>query len=317
MRALVTGGAGFIGSHITDLLLTEGFDVAVVDNLVTGDRRNLNPRARFHKIDICSPGFGQVLTQEKPEVVFHQAAQMSVKASTDDPYYDARVNVLGLVNVLESCVMAGVRKIVFASSGATYGNPRYLPLDEKHPQHPESPYGITKMVAEHYLNYYALDRGLQFTALRYGNVYGPRQDSFGEAGAVAIFARQLLSGQTPTIHWDGEQVRDYINVTDVARANLRSATAGDGACYCIGTGAGTSVNQLYRTLCGIIGVDIEPLRAPRRPGDLRAAYFDIARARVELGWEPTVSLRDGLAATVEYCRNELSGSIAPVPAAST
>jgi UDP-glucose 4-epimerase len=303
MKMLVTGGAGFIGSHIVEHLLTEGHDVAVVDNLKTGKRANLDPRTRFHDVDIVSSDVEAVLLTERPEVVFHQAAQMSVKVSTDDPRYDARVNVLGLVNVLEACVAAGVRKVVFASSGATYGNPQYLPIDEDHPQLPESPYGITKMVAEHYLKYYALDRGLQFTALRYGNVYGPRQDSFGEAGVVAIFARQLLSGETPTIHWDGEQVRDYVHVSDVARANVLAASTGDGRCYCIGTGVGSSVNQIYRGVCDALGVEVEPHRAPRRPGDLRAAYFAIDRARLELGWEPSVPLREGLAQTVAALRD--------------
>ncbi|HLH72162.1 MAG TPA: NAD-dependent epimerase/dehydratase family protein [Chloroflexota bacterium] len=310
MRALVTGGAGFIGSHIVDLLVAENHDVAIVDNFATGKPANLNRYAHFYETDICSPDLHQIIAEVRPEVVFHQAAQMSVKVSTDDPLYDARVNVVGLLNVLEACVTGGVRKIIFASSGATYGNPVYLPIDEEHPQHPESPYGITKMVAEHYLNYYALDRGLSFTALRYGNVYGPRQDSRGEAGVVAIFARQLLSGQVPTIHWDGEQIRDYIYVTDVARANLAAATAGDGRIYCIGTGVGTSVNQIYQKLCEVIGVSVVPNRAPRRPGDLRTAYFDTRRAREELNWRPLVSLSDGLQSTVETVQQDLTLDLA-------
>ena len=308
MRTLVTGGAGFVGSHLVDLLVAEGHDVAVVDNLVSGIRSNLNPQARFYEVDIVSPELEQALVAERPKVVFHQAAQPSVKASTDNPRYDARVNVVGLLNLLESCTAVGVRKVVFASSGATYGNPQYLPMDEGHPQRPESPYGITKLIAEHYLNYYALDRGLQFTALRYGNVYGPRQDPHGEAGVVAIFTRQLLAGQTPMIHWDGEQVRDYVFVGDVARANLLAAAAGDGRCYCIGTGVGTSVNQLYQTLCEALGVSVVPSRGPRRPGDLRAARFDTTRARTELRWEATVSLRDGLEATVGAFRRELAAT---------
>jgi UDP-glucose 4-epimerase len=310
---MVTGGAGFIGSHLVDLLIAEGHHVAVVDNLITGKRSNLNPRARFYEVDIVSPSIEQVFLEERPEVVFHQAAQMSVKVSTDDPLWDARVNALGMVMVLEACVLAGVRKIVFASSGATYGNPRCLPMDEDHPQMPESPYGITKLMGEHYLRYYAQERLLQYTALRYGNVYGPRQDSYGEAGVVAIFARQLLMGQTPTIHWDGEQVRDYVYVGDVARANLVAATAGDGRCYCIGTGTGTSVNQLYQMICEAAGVVMLPRRTGRRPGDLRAAYFDARRARDELGWAPMVSLRDGLHRTVTSQRHELA--LGPSPTA--
>ena len=310
VRAVVTGGAGFIGSHIVDLLLAEGHDIAVVDNLVTGKHSNLNPRARFYEASVVSPSLKWVLAAERPEVVFHQAAQMSVKASTDDPLYDAQINVIGLVNLLEACVAAGVRKVVYASSGAIYGNPVYLPLDEDHPQRPESPYGITKLAGEHYLRYYALERGLRYTALRYGNVYGPRQDGYGEAGVVAIFAHQLLTGQVPVIHWDGEQVRDYVYVADVARANLLAAATGDGCCYGIATGIGTSVNHLYRLLCESIGVDVTPRRGPRRPGDLRVAYFDASRARADLGWEPTVGLRDGLRLTVEARRRELATATA-------
>ena len=195
--------------------------------------------------------------------------------------------------------MHGVQKVVFASSGATYGNPDYLPIDEAHPQRPASPYGITKLMAEHYLRYYSADRGLRYTALRYGNVYGPRQDAFGEAGVVAIFTQQLLSGSRPVIHWDGEQIRDYVYVRDVARANLLAATAGDDRCYCIGTGVGTSVNQLYRLVCEVMDVSVTPDRGPRRAGDLRAAYFDTRRAREELGWQPLVGLAEGLSQTVQ------------------
>jgi UDP-glucose 4-epimerase len=309
VHTLVTGGAGFIGSWIVDLLLKRGHSVAVVDNLVTGKRENLARQARFYEMDLRDGELVHVLLEERPDVVFHEAAQMSVKASTDDPLYDAQVNVVGLVNLLGACVAAGVRKVVFASSGATYGNPLHLPIDEAHPQQPESPYGITKMVAEHYLRYYALDHGLAFTALRYGNVYGPRQDPHGEAGVVAIFTRQLLMGQQPVIHWDGEQVRDYVYVADVARANLAAATAGDGGCYCIGTGVGTSVNEVYRQLSRVIGTNVVPRRAPRRPGDLRAAYFDTTRAQRELDWRPTVALEDGMRATAEYFKRQV-GAVA-------
>ena len=185
---------------------------------------------------------------------------------------------------------------------STFGNPVYIPIDEQHPQNPGSPYGISKMVAEHYLKYFALDHGLAFTALRYGNVYGPRQDShgYGEAGVIAIFISKLLRGETPVIYWDGEQVRDYVYVTDVARANLLAANAGDGQCYCIGTGVGTSVNEIYRLLSAVLGVDAVPRRGPRRPGDLRTAIFNSLKARTELGWETQVELKNGLAAAVEY-----------------
>ncbi len=308
MRAIVTGGAGFIGSHVVDLLLEEGHEVAVVDNLSTGRVANLDPRAVFYRMDIADPMLRDVVATVRPDVVFHEAAQMSVKVSTDDPMLDARVNVVGLLNVLEACAAANVRKVVFASSGATYGNPRYLPIDEAHPQRPESPYGITKMVAEHYLSYYAQDRGLSYAALRYGNVYGPRQDSYGEAGVIAIFARQLFQGQTPIIHWDGEQVRDYVFVRDVARANLLAATRGDQRCYCIGTGRGTSVNEIYRLVSQFTGRIVEPRRAPRRAGDLRAAFFDTSRARADLGWEAEVPLEVGLRLTVDAFQREFSAT---------
>lgn len=315
MKVLVTGGAGFIGSHLAELLTATGHDVAIVDNLATGKRHNLPAAYRFYEVDIRDAQLEAVMRREQPEVVFHQAAQMSVKVSTDDARYDAQVNVLGLLNVLEACVASGTRKIVFASSGATYGNPDVLPFDEEHPQRPESPYGITKMIAEHYLRYYARDHDLRYTALRYGNVYGPRQDPHGEAGVIAIFTRQLLAGETPTIHSDGEQVRDYVYVGDVARANLLAATAGDDRCFCIGTGIGSSVNQVFDWVCQAVGVKVIPQRASRRAGDLRAAYFNIQRARAELGWEPAVALEDGLHRTVEWFRRqatEIAPQAAPV-----
>lgn len=309
MRALVTGGAGFIGSHVVDLLIAAGHEVAILDNFANGKQRNLNPGASVYATDVAGPGVDRVIREAGPEVVFHLAAQMSVKVSVDDPLYDARVNVLGLLNVLAASAERGVRKVVFASSGAIYGNPSYLPIDEDHPRHPESPYGITKLIGEHYLRYYAASRGLDFTALRYGNVYGPRQDVTGEAGVIARFAGQLLTGQTPTIHWDGEQTRDYVYVGDVARANLRAAASGAGRCYCIGTGVGTSVNRLYETLCAVIGVDVPPGRSPKRSGDVRSAYYDVSRARAELSWAPVVGLEEGLRRTVEDCRRTLAGDL--------
>jgi UDP-glucose 4-epimerase len=304
LKALVTGGAGFIGSHIVDLLIEKGHDVAVVDSLVGGRRENVHSLARLHVEDIRSTRLADIVRAEQPEVIFHEAAQMSVKKSTDDPLYDADVNVRGLLNLLEAATASGVRKVVFASSGATYGNPDYLPMDEQHPLRPASPYGITKMVAEHYLKYYATDRGLQYSALRYGNVYGPRQDAHGEAGVVAIFTTQLLSGQTPTIHWDGEQVRDYVYVGDVAAANVAAATAGDNATYCIGTGVGTSVNQIFAALTRALGVSVTPRRSERRAGDLRAAFFDTRRAAMELAWQAEITLEDGIGRTVEAFRAE-------------
>jgi UDP-glucose 4-epimerase len=304
MRVSVTGGAGFIGSHIVDLLLAQGHQVSVIDNLATGARCNVDQRARFFQLDVRSRRLHAVIRAEQPEVICHQAAQMSVKASTDDPRHDAEVNVLGLLNVLQASVACGVRRIVFASSGATYGNPAHLPLDEHEPQRPASPYGISKLAGEHYLDYFLHDFGLESVALRYGNVYGPRQDGRGEAGVIAIFTRQLLAGDAPVIHWDGEQVRDYVFVRDVAYANVAAMTKPVTGAICIATGVATSVNRIYRLVCEALEMSVKPDYGPRRAGDVRAAYFNIARAREALDWSPAVTLTDGIAQTVRWLREQ-------------
>jgi UDP-glucose 4-epimerase len=307
MRILVTGGAGFIGSHIVEAYLARGHDVAVVDNLwLQGGGRltNLPRGVRFYPVDVTDTALADVFAQEQPELVNHQAAQHSVKISTDHPVLDARVNVLGLLNVLENCRQHGVRKVIFASSGATYGIPTQVPMDEQTPQRPESPYGITKMAAEHYLRYYHDACGLQYTAFRYGNVYGPRQDPNGEAGVIAIFAHRLRSGEPVRIDWDGEQAKDYVFVGDVALASVLALDHGDGQVYCLGTGVATSVNELHRRLTQLIGRATPVTHAPKRPGDVHLAYFDCARAQDELGWTPQVPLADGLHQTVEFLRQQ-------------
>src|SRR6266487_1606370 len=304
MRILVTGGAGFIGSHIVDQCIAAGHEVAIVDNLWEeggGKEQNLNPKAHFFRADITDETTMQSIFDEiRPEVVNHQAAQHSVAISTKNPHLDARVNVLGLLNVLTNCTRFGTRKIVFASSGATYGTPARLPIDEEVPQRPESPYGITKMVAEHYLRYWQEANGLNYTALRYGNVYGPRQDPNGEAGVIAIFAKRFLKHETLRIDWDGEQKKDYIYVGDVAQANLIAMEHGDNDIYCIGTGKGTSVNEIYHVMANLIGYKPEIVRAPKRPGDIYLSYFDCSKAARILGWNAAVTLEEGIRATVEY-----------------
>src|SRR6266704_2023660 len=301
MRILVTGGAGCIGSHIVDQYITAGHEVAVVDNLWAeggGKEPNLNPKAQFYRADITDEAaLDQIFAEVKPEVVCHQAAQHSVAISTKNPQLDARVNVLGLLNVLSNCTRVGTRKIIFASSGATYGTPARLPIDEEVPQRPESPYGITKMVAEHYLRYWQEANGLAYTALRYGNVYGPRQDPNGEAGVIAIFAKHFLNHEPVRIDWDGEQKKDYVYVEDVARTNLLAIDHGDNEIFCIGTGRGASVNELYSALVKIIGYQPEIIRAPKRPGDIYLAYFDYSKAGQMLGWKPKVSLEEGIEKT--------------------
>ena len=308
MKVLVTGGAGFIGSHVVDILLDAGHHVAIVDNLWKeggGRIENVNPRATFYQMDIRDAALANVFDKERPEAICHLAAQHSVKISTDDPAHDAQVNILGLINILQNATRTGTHKIVFSSSGATYGTADKMPVDENTPQRPESPYGITKMATEWYLRFWKSLHGLDFTALRYGNVYGPRQDPNGEAGVIAIFAQQILLNKPVRIDWDGEQQKDYVYAGDVARANILALTRGSGEAYCIATGQGTSVNALYRGLVKHVGHEVEIVRAPKRAGDIYLTYFDCRKAEKELGWKAEVSLDEGMRRTVEYFKMSL------------
>ena len=313
MRIIVTGGAGFIGSHLVDAYLDAGHDVLVIDSLWEhggGRRANVRSGVSLVHMDIRDEAIARVFTEFKPDIVNHHAAQHSVAISVRDPLYDAQVNVVGLLNVLENAARSGARKVIFASSGATFGTPERLPITDDTPQRPTSPYGITKMVGEHYLRFYRDSKDLDFTALRYGNVYGPRQDPNGEAGVIAIFAAHFLAREGVRIDWDGEQTRDYVYVADVARANLEALERGSGSCYVIGTGRRTSVNQIYEALAEVSGFRAPIERAPQRVGDARDAQFDSARARAELGWEPSTPLPDGIRATYEYFQRMI-GTRAP------
>jgi UDP-glucose 4-epimerase len=304
MNILVTGGAGFIGSHIVDLLIAADHEVAIVDNLWQeggGRKEHIHPAAAFYQADITDePALRQIFDRVRPEIVYHQAAQHSVAISARDPLLDARVNVLGLLNVLNNCTRTHTRKIICASSGASYGTCEQMPINEQTPQRPQSPYGITKMAMEQYLRYWQQANGLTYTALRYGNVFGPRQDPGGEAGVIAIFARRFLLRQSVHIYWDGEQQKDYVYVGDVARANLLALDRGDNEIFCIGTGQGTSVNAIYETLAALTGYRPEIMRAPRRSGDIYLSYFDCSKAARELGWRPEVDFVEGTGKTLAF-----------------
>jgi UDP-glucose 4-epimerase len=303
VRIIVTGGAGFIGSHLLDAYAAAGHELLVIDSLWEhggGRRANVRNGISLVHMDVRDEAIGRVFADFKPDVVNHHAAQHSVAISARDPIYDAQVNLVGLLNVLENAARTGARKVIFASSGATFGTPERLPITDATPQRPTSPYGITKMAGEHYLRFFRESRGLDFTALRYGNVYGPRQDPNGEAGVISIFIGKFLARAPVRIDWDGEQTRDYVYVSDVASANLAALERGSGQCYVIGTGKKTSVNELYRELVQLTGFEAPIERGPRRPGDARDAQFDSSLARAELGWSATTPRSDGIKATYEY-----------------
>ncbi len=307
-KVLVTGGAGFIGSHIVDLYLKHGHDVAVVDNLSTGRRDNLDPRARLYQVDLLDARLAEVLDRERPQVVNHHAAQISIKVSMQDPARDAQTNILGSLRLLECCHRYGARKVIFASSGgAIYGEPTRLPCDEEHPTRPLSPYGIAKMTFEHYLQVLASAYGMDYTVLRYGNVYGPRQDPQGEAGVVAIFTGRMLKGEPVTINGDGEQTRDYVYVGDLARANLLALEKGAGQAYNLASGVPTSVNQISGHLARLTGYTLAPEHGVPLSGEVRHIYLAIDKARQGLGWQPLVGLEEGLARTVAHFRESVPG----------
>lgn len=303
MKILVTGGAGFIGSHIVDRLIARRHRVVVVDNLSTGNRRNLNPRAKLYRLDITSPKLVEVFRRERPAAVIHQAAQIDVRKSVADPAKDAQTNIIGSLNLLEQCVQHGVKKVIFASTGgAIYGEApaRHIPTPETYLAAPISPYGVAKLTVEHYLHYYATQYGLPSIALRYSNVYGPRQNAHGEAGVVAIFCRKIFAGEQPVINGNGRQRRDYVYVGDVADANVRALTSPFVGALNIGTGVETSVNQLFTEIVAASGRSVRRVHGPAKPGEQQRSCLDHARARRVLGWRPTVALSDGIATTVAW-----------------
>jgi len=306
MKILVTGGAGFIGSHTVDALVATGeHQVSIIDDLSAGKRHQVNPGARFHQTDLRdADAVRRVIAEETPETIVHLAAQMDVRRSVADPSFDAQVNIVGFLNLMEAARLQGLRRVIFSSTGgAIYGEQEKFPAPEDHPLHPVSPYGVAKLATENYLFFYKVQYGIEYTALRYGNVYGPRQDPHGEAGVVAIFCGRMLERKPCTIFGDGKQTRDYVFVGDVARANLAASKKSVSGAVNIGTGIETSVNDLYHTLGTVADVTTGPEYAPARPGEQSRSVISPARAGAELDWRPEVGLARGLDLTFSYFKD--------------
>lgn len=301
MNVLVTGGAGFIGSHVVDRFVQEGHQVSVLDNLSTGKRKNVHREAVLYKSDICSSRLDRIFKRERPVVIVHLAAQINVRQSTEDPMFDANVNIVGTINLLQLAVKYGVRKIVFASSGgAVYGEQQQFPAPEHHPTSPLSPYGISKLTCEYYLEYFRHVAGLSYAALRFGNVYGPRQNPEGEAGVIAIFSQKLLKGQQALINGNGLQTRDYVYVRDVVESVMTASDQHVNGVYNVGTGEETTVNEIFDRLKKLTKTDCKELHGPAKKGEQLRSVLDCSKLTEEAGWEPSVSLDEGLAETVEF-----------------
>lgn len=301
MKILVTGGAGFIGSHITDALIHRGHDVHVIDDLSGGRQEQVNPKATFHQLDIRDKSISELWKTHQYEVMYHLAAQMDVRKSVADPRFDADINIGGLLNLMESGRNQGLKKVVFSSTGgAIYGEPERVPQDESHTLQPLSPYGITKLCSEKYLHFYKESYGIEYVALRYGNVYGPRQNPHGEAGVVAIFCERMLDSKQPTIYGDGLQTRDYVFVTDVVAANLKALEFNGSDIFNVGTGVETNVVELFRTLRDAIAPAMVEQHAAGKPGEQKRSVLDNTKSKSVLGWAPQVEVSHGLRLVAEW-----------------
>ena len=304
MKILVTGGAGFIGSHVVDFYIAHGYDVVVVDDLSTGRISNLNPAATFYKLDIRDPEVAEIFEKEKPDYINHHAAQMDVRRSVSDPFFDADVNIIGSLKLIEYAKRYQIKKFIYISSGgAAYGEPEYLPCDEDHPVNPICPYGASKHTVEHYLFIYYINYGLKYIVIRYPNVYGPRQNPHGEAGVVAIFSGKMIAGDRVIINGDGEQQRDFVHVSDCARANILALNIDkDHHIYNLGSGRGTSIYEIYTLLAEITGYKKNAKFGPAKVGETHRIYLNADKARRDLVWQQTISLEKGLEDTVNYYR---------------
>ncbi|MBN2374410.1 NAD-dependent epimerase/dehydratase family protein [bacterium] len=303
MKILVTGGAGFIGSHCADAFLAQGHDLAIVDDLSSGRKDNIPAGARFYHIDIRDSGIRDIMARERPDIICHLAAQVSVRVSVDDPVKDAQINIIGGINLAKMAVEFGVKKVIFSSTGgAIYGEQEEFPAAENHPLRPLSAYGVAKLSFEKYLDYFRQVFGLRYCILRYANVYGPRQDPFGEAGVVAIFCERMLDGKQPVINGDGGQTRDFVYVGDVARANVLALGLGGSHCFNIGTGKETSINTIFNILKELTGSDAKEVHGPEKQGEQRRSVISPDLAFECIGWRPEISLREGLSRTVDYFR---------------
>lgn len=304
MRVIVTGGAGFIGSHTVDQLIKSGAEVLIIDNMSTGKIENVNPAAELVKIDIESEYLSGFFEKFRPEYVIHLAAQVSVPNSIKNPVKDCVVNILGTVNLLENCRQYGVKKVVYASSAAVYGNPSSILISENDSLSPLSFYGVSKLTPEVYLNVFNHLYGLNYTVLRYANVFGPRQDAQGEGGVISIFATKILDGQNPVIFGDGEQTRDFVYVEDVAKANVKALNSAERLILNVGTGRRTSVNELVRIMAEAAKSDIKPVYSPERDGDIKHSCMNNGQIQEHLEWEPHFSLYEGLTRTIDFYKNK-------------
>ena len=307
MNILITGGAGFIGSNVADGLLEKKHKVVIVDDLSNGKKENIPGGARFYRCDIRSKKLSSIFKAEKPEVVIHNAAQLSVRVSVENPLMDADINVIGGLNVIQACHTYNVNKIIFASSGGTvYGEQKYFPADEEHPTRPISPYGVAKLATENYLYYFYKTYGLKYISLRYGNIYGPRQDPYGEAGVVAIFSSKIIKGSNPIINGDGLQTRDYVYVGDVVDVNIRAIESDFTGALNIGTGKETTVLELFKILREVSGKSgVEEVHGPAREGEQRRSQLSYELAKKILGWQPEITLEEGLKSTYNWFKKNI------------